>query len=79
MWGRELFWMAFIAAYLAFPQGPWPYWHPRIPVEGTFIQDWLTRAGTEGEDPEFKDVSILRKDIWEQFRQAVSLYHPCGL
>ena len=47
-------------------------------MERTFIQDWLNRAGTEGEDPDFEDVSILCKDIWEQIHQAVSLYHLCA-
>ena len=44
VWGCKLFWMAFMAACSTFPQGPWPYWHPRISVEGAFIQHWLNRA-----------------------------------
>ena len=74
--GHELLWMSFIAACPTFLQGPWPYWHPRILVEGKFIQDWLNRAETNGENLKFEDVSVLHKDLWEQFHQVVmSLAH----
>ncbi|KAG2104654.1 uncharacterized protein F5147DRAFT_775476 [Suillus discolor] len=38
MWGRDTFWLTFIAAYPFFPRGTWPMWDPRIPLEGTFIE-----------------------------------------
>ena len=72
MWGHKLFWMALIAAYPTILQGPWLYWHPKTSVEWTFIQDCLNKARTGVEEHEFEDVSILHKDIWEQFCQAVS-------
>ncbi|KAG1875772.1 hypothetical protein F4604DRAFT_1496323, partial [Suillus subluteus] len=44
-WGCDAFWLAFIAAYPSFPMGSWPKWDPRIPLEGTFIEQWLERSG----------------------------------
>lgn len=80
-WGCELFWMAFVAAYPKFPQLPWPNWDPRIPIDGAFIQGRLQRVtgcGVEALDPEIvnEDVAVLRRDIWEQFRQSVCIYYP---
>ncbi|KAG1737141.1 uncharacterized protein EDB91DRAFT_1237955 [Suillus paluster] len=40
-WGRDAFWLTFVAAYPLFPGGKWPMWDPRVPVEGTFIKEWL--------------------------------------
>ncbi|KAG1855231.1 hypothetical protein F4604DRAFT_2042428 [Suillus subluteus] len=37
-WGRDAFWLAFVAAYPSFPTGQWPMWDPRIPLEGEFIE-----------------------------------------
>ena len=34
---RELFWMAFIAAYPTFPHSPWPLWNSEIAREGDFV------------------------------------------
>ena len=78
-WGRELFWMAIIAAHLMFPQGSWPSWNAKIAVEGEIVQGWLDKEGMEIENTKDsgEEVTILRKDIWEQFRQVVSLYYPC--
>ncbi|KAG1902842.1 uncharacterized protein F5891DRAFT_978316 [Suillus fuscotomentosus] len=44
-WGHDVFWLAFIAAYPSFPGGLWPKWDSRIPLEGTFIEQWLERSG----------------------------------
>ncbi|KAG2047830.1 hypothetical protein BDR06DRAFT_848817, partial [Suillus hirtellus] len=41
MWGCNAFWLAFIAAYPSFLMGKWPMWDPRIPLEGSFIEEWL--------------------------------------
>ncbi|KAJ8582621.1 hypothetical protein M405DRAFT_708070, partial [Rhizopogon salebrosus TDB-379] len=42
-WGRDAFWLAFVVAYPLFPRGSWPKWDPRIPLEGTFIEQWLEK------------------------------------
>lgn len=78
-WGRELFWMAFMAAYPTFPQGDWPSWDAKISVEGAFAQGWLDRGGAGGIEngSETEQVAMLRKDVWEQFCQTASLYYPC--
>ncbi|KAG2087714.1 uncharacterized protein F5147DRAFT_541346, partial [Suillus discolor] len=44
-WGRDAFWLAFIAAYPLFPKGIWPKWNPRIPLEGVFVERWLEQSG----------------------------------
>ncbi|KAG1853030.1 hypothetical protein F4604DRAFT_1591780 [Suillus subluteus] len=43
-WGRDTFWLAFVAAYPSFPMGKWPMWDPHIPLEGSFIEEWLQRS-----------------------------------
>ncbi|KAG1720087.1 hypothetical protein EDB19DRAFT_1605755, partial [Suillus lakei] len=43
-WGHDAFWLAFIAAHPSFPMGKWPMWDPRIPLEGSFIEQWLERS-----------------------------------
>ncbi|KAI6148919.1 hypothetical protein BKA82DRAFT_3934573, partial [Pisolithus tinctorius] len=40
-WGRNAFWLAYIAAHPMFPNGSWSVWDPRIPMEGQFIEEWL--------------------------------------
>ncbi|KAI6111324.1 hypothetical protein F5141DRAFT_1063630 [Pisolithus sp. B1] len=47
MWGRDAFWLAFIGANPTFPSGRWSAWDPRIPLEGTFIEEWLSGHETE--------------------------------
>ncbi|KAF9219014.1 hypothetical protein BS17DRAFT_798353 [Gyrodon lividus] len=37
-WGQ---WLAFIGANPTFPHGRWPLWDTRVPLEGSFIEDWL--------------------------------------
>ncbi|KAG2143511.1 uncharacterized protein EDB93DRAFT_1061538, partial [Suillus bovinus] len=44
-WGRDTFWLAFIAAYPLFPRGSWPKWDSCIPLEGPFIKRWLEQLG----------------------------------
>ncbi|KAG2339511.1 hypothetical protein BDR05DRAFT_977721 [Suillus weaverae] len=41
MWGRDAFWLAFVGACPDFPNGSWPKWDARIPLEGQFIEHWL--------------------------------------
>ncbi|KAH7931054.1 hypothetical protein BV22DRAFT_985002, partial [Leucogyrophana mollusca] len=40
-WGRDAFWLAFVAANPEFPNGKWAEWDPRIPLEGEFIERWM--------------------------------------
>ncbi|KAG1828024.1 hypothetical protein EV424DRAFT_1471406 [Suillus variegatus] len=40
-WGRDAFWLAFVGACPDFPNGRWPKWDARIPLEGQFIEHWL--------------------------------------
>ncbi|KAI5988838.1 hypothetical protein EDC04DRAFT_2588674 [Pisolithus marmoratus] len=46
-WGRDAFWLAFIGAHPRFPGGCWSAWDLRIPLEGTFIEEWLSGDETE--------------------------------
>ncbi|KAG6373001.1 hypothetical protein JVT61DRAFT_7049 [Boletus reticuloceps] len=64
---RELFWMAFIAAYPDFPRGKWLRWNALIPMEGDFISHWMLKD----EDTELPDIPI-HVVIWEQFRSIIS-------
>ncbi|KAM6491457.1 hypothetical protein JOM56_013026, partial [Amanita muscaria] len=41
LWGLEVFWMAYFAAYPSFPAGEWPKWNPNIALDGQFAQSWL--------------------------------------
>ncbi|KAI9569760.1 hypothetical protein HD554DRAFT_2168935 [Boletus coccyginus] len=64
---RELFWMAFIAAYPEFPQGKWTRWNSMIAMEGEFMSRWMLKGGYSG----LSDTPP-RLVIWEQFRSIVS-------
>ncbi|KAG2065608.1 hypothetical protein BDR04DRAFT_984712, partial [Suillus decipiens] len=41
IWGCNIFWLTFIAAFPSFPRGTWHMWDPRILLEGAFIEQWL--------------------------------------
>jgi hypothetical protein len=79
-WGRDAFWLAFVAAYPSFPNGQWPMWDPRIPLEGEFIEQWLERSGGDsaGEDLAFDEVASV-SDIWDDFCKHVALFYPFSL
>ncbi|KAI9567963.1 hypothetical protein HD554DRAFT_2097816 [Boletus coccyginus] len=51
-WGRDAFWMAFVGAHPVFPSGRWALWDPNIPMEGTFIQEWLVGGEPDSELPD---------------------------
>ncbi|KAG1908797.1 uncharacterized protein F5891DRAFT_1180361 [Suillus fuscotomentosus] len=80
-WGCDAFWLTFVAAYPLFPRGKWPMWDPRIPVEGTFIQEWLGRSNDidamklEGEH----SLVALLNDIRAEFNRHTVLFHPLPL
>jgi hypothetical protein len=42
IWGCDTFWMAFTATFPAFPQGTWDSWNPAIPMEGHYIEYFLS-------------------------------------
>ncbi|KAG2097247.1 uncharacterized protein F5147DRAFT_549150, partial [Suillus discolor] len=42
LWGREFFWMAFVAAFPGFLHREWPLWDPKIGMEGEFITYWMS-------------------------------------
>ncbi|KAG2138344.1 hypothetical protein DEU56DRAFT_736436 [Suillus clintonianus] len=74
-WGRDAFWLAFIAAYPSFPRGLWPKWDCRIPLEGTFIEQWLERSG-DVPLTEDQDVMNVLADIWAEFGKHAALFFP---
>ncbi|KAH9894127.1 hypothetical protein C8Q73DRAFT_503816 [Cubamyces lactineus] len=45
-WGREAFWITFVAAYPSFPRGDWPRWPCEIALDGPFICHWVERQQT---------------------------------
>ncbi|KAH9949289.1 hypothetical protein B0H21DRAFT_707190 [Amylocystis lapponica] len=49
LWGRNVFWMAFIAAYPDFPRGEWPVWNTKIAMEGPFIENWMEQSEEHSE------------------------------
>ncbi|KAM6499606.1 hypothetical protein JOM56_005114 [Amanita muscaria] len=70
LWGLEVFWMAYFAAYPSFPAGEWPKWNPNIALDGQFAQSWL--------DGHFQtyDREVFYIEVWQQFQQHVSLFCP---
>ncbi|KAG2106475.1 hypothetical protein BD769DRAFT_1393165 [Suillus cothurnatus] len=65
-WGRDAFWLAFVAAHLSFPMGKWPMWDPRIPLEGSFIEEWIQCSNDHGADEEVlaQDDAVLTQTVW---------------
>lgn len=80
-WGRDAFWLTFVAAYPSFPTGQWPMWDPRIPLEGEFIEQWLKRSGDDsaGEDSAIDEGLVSVSDIWEDFCKHMALFYPFSL
>ncbi|KAK1230712.1 protein kinase, partial [Marasmius sp. AFHP31] len=80
-WGREVYWMAFVAAFPHFPAGSWTNWDPAIELEGPFIVEWVGRGGTASLDRQRGSNSLeqqARDEIWQHFRQAVwTRYSVC--
>ncbi|KAF8840948.1 hypothetical protein BDN67DRAFT_929416 [Paxillus ammoniavirescens] len=90
-WGRDAFWLAYIAAHPMFPNGSWSPWDPRIPLEGQFIEEWLNDDETSSTDgmPSSNGVCeatlqltaehTLLFNIWESFGRHVALFYPFRL
>jgi hypothetical protein len=78
-WGRDLFWISFIAAHPLFPQGSWPKWNSKISMDGPFIQNWIDRGqmSLSGERPITNSGgnSVL-SDLWEEFICIASFFYP---
>ncbi|KAF8417183.1 hypothetical protein L210DRAFT_3462180 [Boletus edulis BED1] len=72
-WGRDTFWLAFIGAYPSFPNERWEQWNPDIPLEGQFIEEWLTRDGIDG------STQATLSHIWDEFCRHAALFHPSPL
>src|SRR5215472_8241224 len=74
-WGVQAFWIAFTAAYPAFPHGEWPRWNSVIPLQGLDIEDWL--QCTDDDDGctdgtcNVEDESGLQV-AWEQLQELIS-------
>jgi hypothetical protein len=72
-WGTEAFWIAFTAAYPAFPHGEWPRWDTQIRMEGQYIKSWLESLSdddgleTSGPSNEAWELGV----IWQQFQQLL--------
>ena len=64
-WGRDAFWLAFIAAHPSFPGGRWSAWDLRILLEGTFITEWLSGVETESIDHDMSSSSSSGNDDGE--------------
>jgi len=77
IWARDAFWLAFVAAHPHFPGGKWPMWDPRIPLEGTFIEQWLDRSSNISAHEE--SIVDIRCNIWEEFYKNAALFYPYPL
>ncbi|KIO21110.1 hypothetical protein M407DRAFT_10561 [Tulasnella calospora MUT 4182] len=78
-WGRELFWMAFVAVHPCFPGGEWPDWDSRVPMEGDFIDEWMTGRFHSGLQDELEaEGNFTRKQyfIWSIFQTTVTSRYP---
>ncbi|KAG1741896.1 uncharacterized protein EDB91DRAFT_1052261 [Suillus paluster] len=81
-WGRDAFWLVFIAAYPSFPMGKWLMWDPCIPLEGSFIEQWLECSNDGGNDEEevlAQDNVVSLSNIWNEFCQHTALFYPFPL
>ncbi|KAG1905541.1 uncharacterized protein F5891DRAFT_943734 [Suillus fuscotomentosus] len=67
MWGHDVFWLAFISTYPSFPTGKWPMWDPRIPLEGSFIEQWLECSNDSSVDEEALAQDNVVRYIWNEF------------
>ncbi|KAI6008691.1 hypothetical protein F5J12DRAFT_824936 [Pisolithus orientalis] len=79
-WGRDAFWLAYIAAHPMFPNGSWSAWDPRIPMEGQFIEEWLNDDGMNGSADGMSSNETaehpLLSNIWESFSRHIALFYP---
>ncbi|KAG1741907.1 uncharacterized protein EDB91DRAFT_1052298 [Suillus paluster] len=79
-WGRDTFWLMLVAAHPSFLMGKWPMWDPLIPLEGSFIEQWLERSsdgGADGADEEA--LTQVVNNIWDEFCRHAALFYPLPL
>ncbi|EGO30672.1 hypothetical protein SERLADRAFT_404740 [Serpula lacrymans var. lacrymans S7.9] len=79
-WGREVFWMAYIAAYPKFSCGQWTRWSPKISPEQSFLEGWIAQKGVlahaeRSTRPVANDIDYIstRGAIWDRFQDIVTL------
>ncbi|KAG1831460.1 hypothetical protein DFJ58DRAFT_736618 [Suillus subalutaceus] len=80
-WGCDAFWLTFVAAYPLFPRGKWPMWDPRVPLEGTFIQEWLGWSSDIDAMQLRGNHSLLTllSVLWAKFNKHTALFYPFPL
>ncbi|KAG1894218.1 uncharacterized protein F5891DRAFT_961900, partial [Suillus fuscotomentosus] len=78
-WGCDVFWLAFVGAYPSFPTGKWPMWDPRIPLEGSFIEQWLEHSNDSSVDEEALAQDNVVRYIWNEFCKNTELFYPLPL
>jgi hypothetical protein len=73
-WGTEAFWVAFTAAYPAFPHGEWPFWNTKINMEGGYIESWLENLSSDNgsEDDAHPNEVWELGVVWQHFQQLLS-------
>lgn len=81
-WGLDIFWFSYAGANTTFPTGDWPRWDARIPLQGPFIEDWMSLAFMAaalkgaGASNERMDTAHVRHALWDRFSQVVSRRYP---
>ncbi|THG92876.1 hypothetical protein EW026_g8185 [Hermanssonia centrifuga] len=86
IWGTDLFWMAYLAAFPKFPQGQWQGWDPRINVCNTFGERWTMDACPIGEVAHDNGActdacpgcGYIREELWGEFERNTSLFYNNG-
>ncbi|OBZ77224.1 hypothetical protein A0H81_02594 [Grifola frondosa] len=81
-WGSDAFWMAYIAAYPAFPGGLWERWDADIALEGQFIEAWMIKSGHSGARHDSGGCSDtcqgcvgVRAEIWPEFTRLLTVFY----
>jgi hypothetical protein len=79
MWGCDAFWLVFVAAHLSFLMGKWLMWDPCIPLEGSFIEEWIQCSNDHGADEEVLAQDDAVSKIWNKFCKHAALFYPSPL
>lgn len=85
VWGREAFWLAFIAAHPVFPHGDWPRWPSIVSLDGPFVLYWMARRNAGGDYEDRPDgtglaharldggiLADMQDEIWARFRRHIA-------
>ncbi|KAI6147786.1 hypothetical protein BKA82DRAFT_506334 [Pisolithus tinctorius] len=65
---RDIFWMAFVAAYPSFPHGEWPQWNPMISMEGEFMSYWMNIDNDARKRGDSHMQDEVREFVWEEMK-----------